>query len=560
MRTSIGLAINVRSLLLWSSLLVLALLAACGGGGTDAPETPAPPPTPKPVATVAVTLGNSSVLVGATTSASAETRDATGNVLSGRTISWTSSQSGVASVSAAGQVTAIAAGTTNIIATSEGQTGSATLTVAPIPVASIVLSTDSTDVNIRSTVTLQAVTRDAAGQTLAGRVVAWQSSAPTTASVSATGVVSMLLPGTVTITATSEGRSATARVRGTVGSLNAIVDSMRLAREMPAMGAVLLSREGIVAIGVGGNRRMTGGQPVTVNDKWHLGSDTKAITGMLAGIGVEAGVLSWERTIEQAFPDLAGVTRVEYKTVTLKELLSHVSGMVNTNSGLTGSTNLPAARTAWMNYSLQQPPVNARGTYYYSNNGFGAAGAIIERAWNSTYESLIATRILQPLGVTNVGWGPTTTAGGMDQPVGHRRVNNAWQPCEACDNPPGLSSAGTMHASLASWARITQELMLADQGRSTLLTQTTARFLTTNAVPTGGGDPYALGWAVLSNPSGRTVTHDGSNTTNHARVTVFLDTGVAILLTVNASDGDNLARNALTALHNRLVTYYNTGR
>ena len=67
---------------------------------------------------------------GQSTQANATTKDASGNVLTGRTIVWTTSDPAVASVDGAGLVTALKAGTVTVTATSEGKTGSASLTVA----------------------------------------------------------------------------------------------------------------------------------------------------------------------------------------------------------------------------------------------------------------------------------------------------------------------------------------------------------------------------------------------------------------------------------------------
>jgi len=88
---------------------------------------------PKPVATVTVSPGSASIAVGGTQQFTATLRDASGNVLSGRTISWTSSLANVATVSGGGFVTALLAGTSTITATSEGKSGTATLTVTAQP-------------------------------------------------------------------------------------------------------------------------------------------------------------------------------------------------------------------------------------------------------------------------------------------------------------------------------------------------------------------------------------------------------------------------------------------
>ncbi|GAB1344549.1 hypothetical protein MASR1M101_36760 [Gemmatimonas sp.] len=513
-----------------------------------------------PAATVTVTLASAAITVGQTSQGTAVVKAANGAVLTGRTVAWSTSNAAVASVSQSGLVTGITAGNAVITATSEGQSGTANVTIAPPPVASVAFAADSADLAIRASTQLTVTLRSSAGAALTGRTVTWSVAPAGVANITSGGLLRMLQPGTVTVTATSEGRSATMRVRGTTAQLAAIVDSMRNAFGLPAMGSAIVSTEGLVAIGVAGMRRFGGSVPVTENDKWHLGSNTKALTGVLAGMAVEAGVLSWSRTVSQAFPDLAAFTRAEFTGVTLAELLSHTSGVENTVTGVPTSTDLPAARLAWTKATVAAAPNNARGTYYYSNNGFGMAGAMIERAWGSSYEQLMASKIFTPLGLVDVGWGPTNTVGSNAQPVGHRRTGGTWVNCDACDNRPGLSSAGTLHMPLRSWARIIQELLLADKGRSSMLSQNMSRTLITNIVPAGGGGSYGMGWSVSGTPSNRVAGHDGSNTTNHSRAMMYPDNGYAILITMNAAEIGGITHNALNAMQVRLNSYWNNGR
>ena len=84
--------------------------------------------TALPVAAVVVTPAVASVPVGGTVQLSATTRDSAGNVLTGRPVTWASSNTAVATVSGSGFVTAVAAGIATITATSEGKNGIATVT------------------------------------------------------------------------------------------------------------------------------------------------------------------------------------------------------------------------------------------------------------------------------------------------------------------------------------------------------------------------------------------------------------------------------------------------
>jgi uncharacterized protein YjdB len=85
-----------------------------------------------PVATVIVSPPVGLIPVaGGTTQFTAETRDAANNVLTGRAITWSSSDETIATVDNTGLVTGVALGTATITATSETQNGTALVTVGP---------------------------------------------------------------------------------------------------------------------------------------------------------------------------------------------------------------------------------------------------------------------------------------------------------------------------------------------------------------------------------------------------------------------------------------------
>ena len=165
-----------------------------------------------PVATVTVQPNSVSIVQGSTSTLAAVTKDASGNTLTGRSITWTTSNGAVATVATTGVVTAVAPGTATITATSEGKSGTATVTVTPPPVATVTVSPSPATVIVQNAVTLTATTKDANGNTLTGRAITWTTSNASIATVSASGVVTGVAPGTATITATSEGKSGTASV------------------------------------------------------------------------------------------------------------------------------------------------------------------------------------------------------------------------------------------------------------------------------------------------------------------------------------------------------------
>ncbi|MBX6330363.1 MAG: Ig-like domain-containing protein [Gemmatimonadaceae bacterium] len=180
--------------------------------GKSAPVAVTVTATVVPVATVSVSPGADTLIVGQSGQFTATPKDGSGNALSGRTITWTSSNTGIATVTSTGAVRAVAAGTATITATSEGKSGTATLLVKPVPVAAVSVTPSSASVQMGSTVQLSARTSDASGNTLTGRTVTWSTSNSGVAMVSGSGLVTATGAGSATITATSEGKSGTASI------------------------------------------------------------------------------------------------------------------------------------------------------------------------------------------------------------------------------------------------------------------------------------------------------------------------------------------------------------
>ena len=179
-------------------------LAACAGSG----DKIAPPV----LTTVTVSLPSTTITVGQTVNAAAIARDQDEQVMNGAEVTWSSSATAVASVAANGVVTGVSEGTAEIIARAGGKEGRAAITVGPAPVFSVTLSATSLSIFRGATRQLSATTKDAQGNTLAGRPIAWSSSNAAQATVSGSGLVTAVAIGQATITATSEGKSSSVAV------------------------------------------------------------------------------------------------------------------------------------------------------------------------------------------------------------------------------------------------------------------------------------------------------------------------------------------------------------
>lgn len=180
-------------------------MAACGGGGGDSPV--APPSTSAssglrfPVDAVALQVGQATQL-------GAILKDARGRSVNPAMISWSSSSPTVAAVTSDGIVVGVAPGTADIVASSGSLSARLRAVVSPVPVAAVTFQESPAEVAAGSTVQLRAIARDSAGGALVGRAIAYHSSDSAVATISPAGLLSALGDGAVTVTAESEGRSA----------------------------------------------------------------------------------------------------------------------------------------------------------------------------------------------------------------------------------------------------------------------------------------------------------------------------------------------------------------
>jgi uncharacterized protein YjdB len=194
---------------------------ASGVSGTSAITVTAVPPV---VTTVTITPMSASVTAGATTTLQATVKDQNGNVMTGQTVSWSTSNAAAATVNSTGVVTGVAAGSATITATSSGKTGISTVTVtavAPV-VTTVTVAPTSASIVVGATTTLQATVKDQNGNVMTGQVVTWSSSNSSAATVNSSGVVTGVAAGSATISATSSGKMGTSSVSVSVSSGGAV--------------------------------------------------------------------------------------------------------------------------------------------------------------------------------------------------------------------------------------------------------------------------------------------------------------------------------------------------
>jgi len=221
-------------------ILVLTLvLTNCGSGGAQSNNNP-PPPVSLSLSSLQMTPGNASVAPGATLqfTATGKYSDGSSKDLTA-SAQWKSSDSSVASIAAAGKVTAVGAGTVTVTATS-GQmqaTAIVQVTSAATNLASIAVSPagSSLPVNTSLQFTATGTYKDGSSRDLTS-LVNWASFATATATINAGGLATGVAAGSTTITA----------------SLGTIIGSTSLTVTAPTISSIVVTPDGLtLGIGIG---------------------------------------------------------------------------------------------------------------------------------------------------------------------------------------------------------------------------------------------------------------------------------------------------------------------
>lgn len=349
-------------------------------------------------------------------------------------------------------------------------------------------------------------------------------------------------------------------------SLDAWIDSVRKQHNIPAMAAVVLRANTVLARGIAGVRRAGNAGPVTINDRFQLGSNTKAITATLVATLVEAGKLSWTTTPADVFPEMLDSMSPAFRGVTLEQLLSHhagVSPFADTDDEdfkriprLNGTPM--ERRRAFTEWVLRGKPVETPGTKaIYSNGGYTIAAAMVERVTGQSWESLIRELVFKPLGINGTfAWSDSAD---VEQPWGHYETRSGLKAVDPRDPrervPPIIWPAGSVELSLDDYARFLQINLRGLAGHDTsLLRAATIKRL--HASPVAPGDNFALGWGIQEFDGAPARVHVGSAGAFLAATMLqpTRDLAVAVFANAGGERADQATKDVLKALVRRYAT------
>lgn len=307
----------------------------------------------------------------------------------------------------------------------------------------------------------------------------------------------------------------------------------------PALAGGVATREGLIWSGARGVRRAGSEEAVTTADRWHLGSNTKAMTAAVFARLVEQGRTHWGLTLAEAF--LGATLDPAWRNVSIEAVMRHRAGLTDEpvlgrawlGTARDDPRSLPVQRAVLAAAALARPPAGRPGSFAYANLNYIVAGAAIEAITGGSWEDAMRAELFQPLGLSGAGFGAPPDPNAW----GHRQAGAQPSPMEpssrGADNPAALGPAGTVHMTVADYARWTRAIC---DGGDWLSHDSLIRLNTSSET----GPAYSLGWMVQPAPpsgafanAGDTLAHEGSNTLWHTIAIVAPAPGLAVFTFAN---------------------------
>jgi CubicO group peptidase (beta-lactamase class C family) len=333
------------------------------------------------------------------------------------------------------------------------------------------------------------------------------------------------------------------------------LDSVIKQTGVPALGYAAVGPAGVIALDEAGRRRNTVDDYVTLEDPWHIGSNTKAMTAALYARLVEQGKASWGATLKDLFAD--GQADPAWATVKIEDLLAHRSGI--SDNGLIDQGWLIKAhadtrpvlvqRAEFAHRVLTHPPTGKYGEFEYANSNYILAGAAIERIYQDSWEVAMGAEVFGPLMMASAGFGAPTGAAPWGHEPGANGSLTAIDPLhDVADNPPVFGPAGRVHVSLGDYSKFVRVFLTG--GGGWLAPGSLAKL----ARPWAGEEGYALGWQYYANKGwadGPVLAHEGSNTLWRTMTLIAPAKPLAYILVTNCGGDDG--QRAVQLLAARLI-------
>ncbi|MGW5673584.1 serine hydrolase domain-containing protein [Streptomyces sp. NPDC003860] len=301
------------------------------------------------------------------------------------------------------------------------------------------------------------------------------------------------------------------------------------------------------------------GRAMHATDRFRIGSITKTFTAVTALQLADEGLLSLDASVERYLPGLVRGHGYDGRTITVRQLLQHTSGLPDHSDALAD------ADVSWLRrhhfaprelveLALREPRPTS--PWHYSTTNYVLVGLVIEEVTGRPAETEVTRRVIEPLGLRDTHWpGSSPTIRGPHSrsyfTVREGGADGAWV---RVDGTTWNTSAGGVGGALVSTAADVNAFFAALLGGRLLSPERLAEMRTTVA-----GDPNRLGpegrygLGLITGPlpcGGRFTGHTGGTRAGHHTISAAAPDGRQVTVVVNETPRTEEAAHALLAAVN----------
>lgn len=317
-------------------------------------------------------------------------------------------------------------------------------------------------------------------------------------------------------------------------------DSIRIAYHIPEISYAVVDSRITLEIAALGKHSIDLADTATLNDRFHIGSNTKAMTAFIIAKYVEKGKLKWTTKFFDLFPDWKAQSNAYYANITLQDLLSHKAGV----QPFQGENDPPIPdfigtnqekRKQFGQFVLTLEPVkpDEQNPFIYSNAGYTLAALMLEKATGKSWEQLVEKVFNKDLKLNvKLSWPENQK---QKDTWGHRFENGKLIPVPSTVNYhlDFTEPAGDINIKLTDYVKFIQLNLEGLNGVSNYLKADTYQFIHK------GIENYSLGWYNIYENGKELSVHSGTGAFTYFTI-VHIDRikGKAYIIFTNSFNQD----------------------
>lgn len=312
-------------------------------------------------------------------------------------------------------------------------------------------------------------------------------------------------------------------------------DSIRTSYHIPELSYAVVTDKSVLELQAMGLHSTVLTDSATLNDRFHIGSNTKAMTAFMIAKYIEKGKLKWTTEFFDIFPSWKTHSNFQYRTITLKDLLSHRARIQpfqgeNEPKIPKFKGNNQAKREAFGRFVLTLEPVefDTINKFTYSNAGYTLATLMLEKVAQKSWEKLVEDILNRDLQLNvKLSWPENQRA---KDTWGHSFENNKLIPVPSNTDYhlDYTEPAGDINIKLQDFIKFIQLNLQGLKGQNNYLKASTYNFIHR------GTTDYSMGWYNSYENNTDFSTHSGTAGTYYTITAIDRKKSIGYIIFTNS--------------------------